>query len=141
MTFPLYLKSRPMQSLRTLMVLGCGVSFSYMAHAADQQPAARAVATVEAQSNSNAQPNDVADGSTLTAKKLETASPQYVEQGRRIDIGAATGDLLTMQRKSAGTHPRPIDGEQARRSYQRYLKSFETSIPDRFDTGLDLKKQ
>lgn len=61
-------------------------------------------------------------------------------RSRPIVIGNATERLLAMQTASPGVHPRPIDGEQASRSYQRYLKSFETKIPERFETGLDVKK-
>jgi hypothetical protein len=53
---------------------------------------------------------------------------------------SATQALWALQRASVSPHPRPIDGEQASRSYQRYLKSFETAIPDQYGTGLDLKK-
>jgi len=56
-------------------------------------------------------------------------------------IGSATEGLLNMQRNGSAARPRPIDGEQASRSYQRYLKSFETSIPEHYGTGLDLKKR
>ena len=58
----------------------------------------------------------------------------------RIEIGSATQALWALQRSSVGAHPRHIDGEQASRSYQRYLKSFETAIPERYDTGLELKQ-
>lgn len=61
-------------------------------------------------------------------------------RSRPIIIGSATERLLSMQVASPGVHPRPIDGEQASRSYQRYIKSFETKIPERFDTGLDVKQ-
>ena len=37
--------------------------------------------------------------------------------------------------------PDGLDGEQASRSYQRYLKSFETTIPEHYESGLNLKKQ
>ncbi|KKW68982.1 hypothetical protein AAV94_02150 [Lampropedia cohaerens] len=55
----------------------------------------------------------------------------------RTDIGRATDHLLALQRASEGAYPRPIDGEQASRSYARYLKSFETEIPEQFETGID----
>jgi hypothetical protein len=60
--------------------------------------------------------------------------------GGPLDVGGATESLLALQRASQGARPRPIDGEQASRSYQRYLKSFEAAIPERFDTGLDVKQ-
>lgn len=64
------------------------------------------------------------------------ATAQRPQHGRRIHIGSATDQLLTLQRASSGSAPRPIDGEQAQRSYQRYLHSFETKIPEHYGTGL-----
>lgn len=58
----------------------------------------------------------------------------------RIAIGSATEKLFAMQRDLPAQRPRHIDGEQASRSYQRYLKSFETSIPEKYDTGMDVKQ-
>ncbi len=59
---------------------------------------------------------------------------------RQIEVGSATESLLANQRVSRSIHPRTIDGTHASRSYQRYLKSFETAIPERFSTGMDLAK-
>lgn len=56
---------------------------------------------------------------------------------QRTEIGLATNTLLDLQRNSEGQHLRYIDGEQASRSYARYLKSFETTIPEQFETGID----
>ncbi len=77
------------------------------------------------------------------ASKIEATQTTHQSSGHPgpLQIGSATQNLLQLQRNSAGQRPRPIDGEQASRSYQRYLKSFETAIPERFDTGMDLKKQ
>lgn len=58
---------------------------------------------------------------------------------RQIGIGRATDHLLALQRGSPGLRPRPIAGDQASRSYQRYLKSFETDIPVLYGTGIDVK--
>lgn len=52
-------------------------------------------------------------------------------------MGEATEQLLQAQRTARAQYPRPITGEQASRSYQRYLKSFEFAIPEHFPTGLD----
>ena len=60
---------------------------------------------------------------------------------RPSDVGHSTERLLAMQRTTKGQQPRSIDGELASRSYQRYLKSFETAIPEQFETGMNLKKQ
>ena len=51
------------------------------------------------------------------------------------DVGAATDALFAKQRASPAVRPRMIDGVQASRSYERYLKSFEYPIPEVFDTG------
>lgn len=97
------------------------------ANAQQEAHADRTVAAVEATAPT-----------ATTAQGEGTASPSIqVQAARRIDIGAATGQLLAMQRSSQGLRPRPIDGEQAGRSYQRYLKSFETTIPEHYETGID----
>jgi hypothetical protein len=54
--------------------------------------------------------------------------------------GKETLQLLALQRQGQGQRPKPIDGEQASRSYERYLKSFEHPIPEAFATGIDAKK-
>ncbi|MFG5780174.1 DUF3613 domain-containing protein [Comamonas sp. J-3] len=66
---------------------------------------------------------------------------QEIAPGRPSAVGPATERLLDLQRNAQSERPRRIDGELASRSYQRYLKSFETAIPEQFDTGMNLKKQ
>ena len=56
---------------------------------------------------------------------------------REIDIGGGTLRLLEMQHSQPGQRARPIAGEQARRSYARSLKSFETEIPALYKTGVE----
>jgi hypothetical protein len=50
-----------------------------------------------------------------------------------LQVGDATQGLLAWQRSGdiASTTPRPIAGNVANRSYERYLKSFEFPIPER----------
>lgn len=62
---------------------------------------------------------------------------RFKPASERTEIGKATRDLLQMQREAQSAHPRDIDGAQASRSYNRYLKSFETDIPAQFTTGID----
>lgn len=52
----------------------------------------------------------------------------------RLQVGDATSQLLALQRGGsvASTTPRPIAGDVATRSYQRYLQSFDHPIPERF---------
>lgn len=70
----------------------------------------------------------------------ETAQHQPLRV-RSIDIGNAAQTLWDLQRAAPGVRPRPIDGDQASRSYQRYLKSFEYPIPERFSSGLEIVKK
>ena len=101
----------------------------------------RAVTPVEASVAVSAGTETSADTHIRPVAEQNARPPRRAKRVRRIDIGAATGNLLAMQRESVGEYPRFIDGEQAHRSYQRYLKSFETTIPEHYDTGLDIKKQ
>lgn len=58
-------------------------------------------------------------------------SPHAEEAGRAesaMQIGDATARLLELQRSSKG-QPRPIRGDEASLSYQRYLNSFNNPIP------------
>lgn len=63
-------------------------------------------------------------------------------EGSISDVGAATTELLALQRAEPATRPRMIDGAQASRSYARYLKSFEHPIPEVFNmnTNTSTKK-
>jgi hypothetical protein len=53
-----------------------------------------------------------------------------------LQVGDATQGLLAWQRSGeiASTTPRPIAGNVANRSYERYLKSFEFPIPERMNS-------
>ena len=57
----------------------------------------------------------------------------YPPESLPLEVGDATQDLLAWQRGGviASTTPRPIAGQVANRSYERYLKSFEHPIPER----------
>jgi hypothetical protein len=72
----------------------------------------------------------VAQPAPVDTRGAESAPPT------RLAVGDATSQLLALQRSgaAASTVPRPIPGPVAARSYQRYLKSFDHPIPERFDT-------
>ncbi|MDQ0038216.1 hypothetical protein J2W30_006003 [Variovorax boronicumulans] len=55
-----------------------------------------------------------------------------------LQVGDATSNLLAWQRSGevSSTRPRPIEGNVANRSYERYLKSFEYPIPERFSSSV-----
>ena len=59
-----------------------------------------------------------------------------------LPVGAATQRLLALQRGGtmASTTPRPIPGEVAHRSYERYLNSFNHPIPDRYGSSVSMRQ-
>lgn len=79
---------------------------------------------------------------TLTCAGLQVAAQQNMaampakSAAPETQVGDATQGLLSLQRSNsqASPVPRPIPGEIASRSYQRYLKSFEHPIPEKFNT-------
>ncbi|MXN32495.1 MULTISPECIES: DUF3613 domain-containing protein [Delftia] len=83
----------------------------------------------------------------LTAESTAAAAPTSPDTApksmlahlpiRQIVIGDATEQLLALQRSANGERQRTIDAAQATRSYQRYLKSFESEIPANYTTGID----
>lgn len=121
----------------TLAALLLGLAHAASVSAQTQPPLptdARSVALV-----------DIAEPAPATrqtpAADTAAAAPAAPRHVRRIDIGGATQSLLELQRNAPAVHARSIDGEQASRSYQRYLKSFETTIPEHYNTGLGLAKK
>lgn len=62
------------------------------------------------------------------------AEPMEPEWAPALKIGEATSGLLALQASGAAASrtQRPITGELAGRSYQRYLKSFDYPIPEKF---------
>jgi hypothetical protein len=138
---------------RSVLLLGLAVSTG-LAGVAARAETSRAVASVEVEIPSleatrQAPIVEIAERASPAtqpyiplATENSNPSPEnpVIWRSRPIVIGNATERLLTLQAASPGVHPRPIDGEQASRSYLRYLKSFETKIPERFDTGLDVKQ-
>jgi hypothetical protein len=70
----------------------------------------------------------------LAAAQSEAPRPEP----RAPQVGDATHALLAQQREGAqaSATPRPIPGEVAGRSYQRYLKSFEHEIPANFKSSV-----
>lgn len=88
--------------------------------------------------NANAAPEPATHQNIASINEVNAAPNAYSETSREIQIGKATETLLNMQRTGAKLRPRPIDGEHASRSYQRYLKSFETTIPEHYSSGIDV---
>lgn len=59
----------------------------------------------------------------------------------RGSFGQSTQQWLDLQKSSeqAPADERPLDGDVAKRTYQRYLKSFEAEIPQEFETGVKVE--
>ncbi len=143
MTFPPAPCARQHRAARWLIPV-VALVISAAGHAQEDQAPSRAVAFVDTQLSTAASNGPAVDSTLSTAASTVVAPEPGLVQPlpiRRIDIGSATQALWDMQRSSPGVRPRPIDGEQASRSYQRYLKSFDTTIPEHYDSGLNLKKQ
>lgn len=123
--------------LAALTALLAGMALSQAAPAQDGLAADRGVASVEVQAPSPAQALPTAMAEAVAAPNAPHAAALPPPR-RQIDIGRATDRLLSLQTAPAQAQaPRPIPGEQARRSYARYLKSFETEIPALYKTGSD----
>ncbi|RYF83143.1 MAG: DUF3613 domain-containing protein [Comamonadaceae bacterium] len=70
-----------------------------------------------------------------TAEAEETQAPYFAT------VGDATRNLLDLQRSGQIASPvaRPVPGEIAQRSRERYLKSFEREIPEWFQSSVSEK--
>ncbi|MDA7418169.1 DUF3613 domain-containing protein [Xenophilus arseniciresistens] len=70
----------------------------------------------------------------------EAAAPAAPEPAaaQPTEMGSATRHLLALQRSGAAASavPRPLPGDVAQRSRERYLKSFEHPIPEHFQSSV-----
>ncbi len=57
-------------------------------------------------------------------------------------VGERTAQWLELHKSAeqASDEQRPLNGDVAKRNYQRYLKSFETEVPEEFDAGVDVRQ-
>ncbi|RYZ08769.1 MAG: DUF3613 domain-containing protein [Comamonadaceae bacterium] len=84
-----------------------------------------------------AQPMPAVADAEPAASRLNPPPP-----GSLLPVGEATRGLLALQSdgQAASTTPRPLSGELASRSYQRYLKSFDHPIPASFGATIKSDK-
>lgn len=105
-----------------------------LAAAQTKEPAAAATATAPGQATT--QPELSVDAGALPPGMEEDTSEAYDQPA--LQVGDATLNLLAWQSSGqvASTTPRPIAGDVANRSYERYLKSFEHPIPEYLSSSL-----
>ncbi|MDP9902707.1 DUF3613 domain-containing protein [Variovorax ginsengisoli] len=75
---------------------------------------------------------------TAAVESAEPREPAEEEWKPALKVGDATRGLLALQSSGAAASPvaRPIPGDVAGRSYQRYIKSFDYAIPERFGAAV-----
>lgn len=74
----------------------------------------------------------------MTSKMLLSASLFLVctaTAAESPEVGSATQQWIDLHKSGAQApaDERPLQGEVAKRNYERYLKSFESPIPPQFD--------
>lgn len=77
---------------------------------------------------------------TFASATASAQTPAATEESA-LPVGTATQRLLALQRGGtlASATPRPIPGEVAHRSYERYLNSFNHPIPDRYGSSVSVR--
>lgn len=85
--------------------------------------------------SATAQPEALAAAPVTDTGVVETVQLES-SATTRLQHGDATHGLLAMQREGdlASRTPRPLAGDVASLSYQRYLDSFKHPIPEKFTT-------
>ncbi|WP_158523051.1 DUF3613 domain-containing protein [Oceanococcus atlanticus] len=80
----------------------------------------------------------------MTAKTLLSASLFLVCTATLAEsprVGTTTQEWIDLQKSGveAPADDRPMQGDVAKRTYQRYLKSFEKEVPEQFETESSLR--
>lgn len=125
------MNKEPQTSVRALSACGWIIALlasSTMAMAQSATPSAPIISSTAESTQGRAQVS--ADSSQDDAMAAE--EPDYA----LLQVGDATQGLLAWQRSGdiASKTPRPIAGNVAQRSYERYLKSFDFPIPERMSS-------
>lgn len=130
------MKNRPPAPIAALSMLGLSLML-VVANASAQS----AQATTETRTPASA---DAASSDPRPRDEMAAAADDeewVLEDAPPLQVGDSATGLLALQREggNASPTPRPIDGEVARRSYERYLKSFEFPIPEHFSSTVKTK--
>jgi hypothetical protein len=110
-----------------------GLVLALMIAAASAQNAPTASATPAPDAKAAPQPPSAGVPMQDGAEQVVTDEEVEFTDMPPLQVGDAASNLLAWQREGdiASSTPRPIAGDVARRSYERYLKSFEYPIPER----------
>lgn len=81
-----------------------------------------------------ASPASVNVAPQIHAEPMAVSGPPEAEWKPALKVGEATSGLFALQASGAAASrtARAVPGDVAGRSYQRYLKSFEYPIPEKF---------
>ncbi|CAN5324288.1 hypothetical protein BH10PSE18_BH10PSE18_20740 [soil metagenome] len=119
--------------LAVLATLASAASMAQTVPLTPMQPVAEVRVPEEA---SQATMANASPQSTLPihAEPVAISEPAEVEWKPALKVGEATSGLLALQASGAAASKtaRAVPGDVAGRSYQRYLKSFEYPIPEKF---------
>jgi len=129
------------------LLLGAPNAFAQSDAAKSEQAGSKSVTTVkvpDAPKATEAQPASQPPAVAGAASVQDAPDAQMVELEEEefdvppLEVGDATLNLLAWQRSGeiASRTPRPIAGPVASRSYERYLKSFEYPIPEKFNSSV-----
>jgi hypothetical protein len=122
-------------ALLTFQAIGLVIAYLVISSAARAQgaTASPAPSTTVAPATGLAPP--AAGASALAPVESAEAEPEYAHP---LQVGDATQNLFAWQRSGviASSTPRPIPGDIAYRSYERYLKSFEFPIPEHLNSSV-----
>jgi hypothetical protein len=116
------------------LLLGAPNAFAQSDAAKPEEAGSKSVTTVKVP--------DAAQAAAPSAQDAPDAQMVEVEEDEfdvpPLEVGDATLNLLAWQRSGeiASRTPRPIAGPVAGRSYERYLKSFEYPIPEKFNSSV-----
>lgn len=126
------------------LLLGAPNAFAQSDAAKPEEAGSKSVTTVKVPDAAQATPAPQASATAAAPSAQDAPDAQMVEVEEDefdvppLEVGDATLNLLAWQRSGeiASRTPRPIAGPVAGRSYERYLKSFEYPIPEKFNSSV-----
>jgi len=126
--------------IATLCACALASTLFFMTATASAQSAPPSAGQTGGATTSNAPAKtDAAQPAMPLAQDANVAAEEVEEPyNPPLQVGDATLNLLAWQRggEVSSAAPRPIEGNVANRSYERYLKSFEYPVPEKFSSSV-----